>query len=416
MTECRLHLIEFGHYGHRGTYLRELATNWRSDVFGGMLRITVTQEFVRSQPDIAMAISACGPFGVELDVLTDTAGAALNRPWVEQAPSWWVLGSGPPPDSPPRVQWDLAMAAARESGAEHVAFMELDLVLPALAAHLPATSRVTGIWLRPAFHHEGADQRPQWALHEKVMLARSLSHPQLHRIFFMDTQAVESLGRPDTPFRHLPHHVHVPAPSTDDARSRLRDRLDIHVGQVAFLFFGQIARRKGFLELIAAIRLLSSRFCKKLFLIVAGKRDDIDGVTYFESIDALRSAGVGVLTRDEFIDDLEVDALFEACDVVLAPYIRYPGTSDVIVRAAARGRPVLSQDYGVIGRLVRQHRLGIAVDTRSPAAIAAAMTTLIAGDFGPSYDPASAIDFARAHEAAGMAKSFFAGLDLDQTE
>jgi glycosyltransferase involved in cell wall biosynthesis len=65
------------------------------------------------------------------------------------------------------------------------------------------------------------------------------------------------------------------------------------------------------------------------------------------------------------------------CDVVLAPYQRFVGSSGTLVWAAALQKPVLAQSYGLVGELVRRFQLGEAVDTQSPDALSGAVARLL---------------------------------------
>ena len=51
--------------------------------------------------------------------------------------------------------------------------------------------------------------------------------------------------------------------------------------------------------------------------------------------------------------------------------------SGVVIRAAAARKPLLASAFGLMGALVQNHRLGIAVDAREPAAIAEALLDLL---------------------------------------
>ena len=64
-------------------------------------------------------------------------------------------------------------------------------------------------------------------------------------------------------------------------------------------------------------------------------------------------------------------------DVVLAPYQRFVGSSGVLMWAARAGRPVLAQEFGLVGRLTRDHRLGAVADSSDPAHLAREIERMI---------------------------------------
>jgi glycosyltransferase involved in cell wall biosynthesis len=53
------------------------------------------------------------------------------------------------------------------------------------------------------------------------------------------------------------------------------------------------------------------------------------------------------------------------------------GSSGVLGWAAEARKPVIAQDYGLVGALVRDYGLGLTVDTTDPARITEAMSQLL---------------------------------------
>jgi hypothetical protein len=49
---------------------------------------------------------------------------------------------------------------------------------------------------------------------------------------------------------------------------------------------------------------------------------------------------------------------------------RFVGSSGILLWAARAGRPVLEQDFRLIGRLTRDHRLGTVADSSGPVRLA----------------------------------------------
>jgi hypothetical protein len=68
--------------------------------------------------------------------------------------------------------------------------------------------------------------------------------------------------------------------------------------------------------------------------------------------------------------------------------------------AAKHGRPVVTQDYGLLGRLVRDHRLGVAVDTENPSILADAIGRIVREGSAGLADPAGMARFV-SHRAPG---------------
>ncbi len=407
-----IHLVEFGCYGHRPSFLKELASAWARHSSGHTLCVTVSPRFVAAHPDVTRLLAAAQ--NVVLDVLTESTDAQLQQlSWPSAAPMGWILGSGPPVGTLPRAHWDIAMQRSADLGSKKVVFMELDLVLPAIAAQFSTPARIAGIWFKPGFHMEHGTGRPTYVLHEKLLLGRCLQHPNLHRILVMDPEALRRLtaGTKGDMFRPLPHIV--PSHPIRKTPAEIRAELAIPAEATSLLFFGQISRRKGFLDIVAALARLEASVRARIFLIVAGKLDDIDAATFAECRRAIDELGVKSLIRDAYVSDEEMDRLFVAADVVLAPYVDHVGTSDIVVRAALHGRPVIAQRSGIVGKLVAEHRLGLTVRSGDATEIALAVHACVTGPLDARFDGAAARAFAASHADADFAQSFFRALDID---
>jgi glycosyltransferase involved in cell wall biosynthesis len=62
---------------------------------------------------------------------------------------------------------------------------------------------------------------------------------------------------------------------------------------------------------------------------------------------------------NRFVSTAEEELSFAACDAVLLPYRGHFGSSGVLSLAAAAAKPVIASDEELIGRRVREHRLGL---------------------------------------------------------
>jgi glycosyltransferase involved in cell wall biosynthesis len=83
---------------------------------------------------------------------------------------------------------------------------------------------------------------------------------------------------------------------------------------------------------------------------------------------------------DRFLTTAELEWIVRDTDVVLAPYLRFVGSSGTLLWAAAHRKPVLAQDYGLVGALTRQYELGVTVDTQDSIAVARALALLADDD------------------------------------
>jgi hypothetical protein len=128
--------------------------------------------------------------------------------------------------------------------------------------------------------------------------------------------------------------------------------------------------------------------------------------TLAELVEQMRAAGAEVDLRDRWIDGAEYLSVLAGAKVVAAPYPRHRGMSRLIVEAAAAGTPVVADRYGLLGRLVREHRLGLVVDCERPLEFRRALDALLAD--GSSVDRDALRRFAGRYTEEGFRNALLA--------
>lgn len=319
------------------------------------------------------------------------------------------------------------LAVSREHGAaanealallhpDHLLFMYFDhaqLALPSVAAHA-AGSDVSffGILFRPTFHHEVHGVRT-WltALRKKHLLRRALKTPAFRKLLCLDPEAVSVVNGwnlADEPIAtRIPDGISTPKPHT--TREQQRIEWGCGADTTVFLFFGMVTERKGIVTLLKAARKMDRSCRKRTLIVIAGSVPDESK----ETVHALLAdvdADVRLILDDRFIPDAEMASMFAACDVVLTPYVGHVGSSNVLVRAAAAGKPVIGPDEGLVGTFIRHHRLGITVDTRDSDRLARAIESRLE-ELRESFDAHSAQEFADYNSPERFAEEVFAAID-----
>jgi len=415
MTVRRIAVVEFGHSGHHADYLRYLVRGWPSLRRNGAdLHVAVSSGFRKMHSDAFAEIAAGQSVGITVAELDPEAEALYKRTPPQNAmPMSWAKPPGPPPDSHGRVRWDIAQNVAAAVGADRLLLMELDPVLPVLAARCRSDVDVCGIWFRaPIVVKEAETADRHWALHQRALARAAFGHPELLRVFSLDPRVGEMvwLGPLNKKVTALPDPVIMPAPSTASSRSAARARFAIPPERTAALHFGQVSRRKDVASLLSAIERLTPDRRRRLSLLIAGPRVSSESPNLEIELDRLRRLGVQIVSRPGFVAEELAQALFEAADVVLVAYRRHIGMSGVLLRAAAHGRPVLSQRDGLMGHLVCRHRLGVTVDTCDRAALTGALSAMIDTDPRTTFDPTQARALAHRNDTAAFQKTLYRGL------
>jgi hypothetical protein len=117
--------------------------------------------------------------------------------------------------------------------------------------------------------------------------------------------------------------------------------------------------------------------------------------------------GLQLVVDDRRVSSEEGQAAIAGSDLVLAPYQNHVGSSAILVRAAAAGRPVLSQSYGLMGFNVNTYKLGLVADTQNPKALLVAMRRFLA-EPRAGFNPIDAQGFANKNTPAFYARILLA--------
>lgn len=150
---------------------------------------------------------------------------------------------------------------------------------------------------------------------------------------------------------------------TADPDVQLRREYGIEAGRRIFLFFGSMSARKGVGELVEAIQELPKETAQYSAFIFCGLPEPGYAQRYRELIeDLVRERPDVCLHRDErFVSSARMRALFEQADWILIPYTRPEYSSGILVHAAAAATPVIGSTEGLVGRQIREHKLGLDV-------------------------------------------------------
>ncbi len=211
--------------------------------------------------------------------------------------------------------------------------------------------RLSGIYFRPGFL-----VNPVWPLGN---LIKSIGFRRLcQRMFFKNICLLDEylFDAIENGYYHTQFHL-LPDPWHGDfslLQTEARRKLKIPGDKFVFLNYGIGDRRKGLHLVIRSM--LASLSESRFFLLCAGQiakdREIANG------LDNLKRRGLAKV-MDRFVSDYEEKLCFCASDAVLLPYINHFGSSGVLSRATAAGKMVIASDEGLLGKRVREHRLGL---------------------------------------------------------
>jgi glycosyltransferase involved in cell wall biosynthesis len=285
----------------------------------------------------------------------------------------------------------LAIKYCRRLKIDHIHFLFVDHMQLPLALRMPIPKGVSmsGILFRPSVHYKAVFGN-SCTLKEKIRDARKyilyslmLKNPKVSEIFSLDEYFI-MYAKKHFPNREKLHYL--PDPCLLSSKDR---RIFYQFGikktllpqeRKNFLLFGTLDERKGIFATLDALALLEDRVSKQIEIVFAGQlQNGIKGHFLYKVSEYLRSrkAGAVLCVEDKYLSKNELAQLLKNCDALLIPYQRHVGSSGLLFWAVGANKPLITQDFGLIGYLVNKYKLGQAVDTTQPAEIAKAIQKFV---------------------------------------
>jgi glycosyltransferase involved in cell wall biosynthesis len=312
------------------------------------------------------------------------------------------------------ARWWVMRRYLRRSGADVGFFLCLDLLSLPLALGLRAEGKpLSGILFRPSVHYAAmGDYRP--SLGERL---RDLRKDVLYRMMLRNSAVTSILSLdPFFPAHAQSHYGHgdkvqaLPDPAHPSVGPAVSATAGVPQDRFMFLLFGYLTERKGPLMVLDALRLLQPVVAKRVAVLFAGRVDPAirDAVASRREVLSREQPDLWLGIDDRRLDSGELDGLVRQSAVVLAPYQRFVGSSGVLLWAARAGRPVLAQSYGLVGRLTRDHHLGVVADSSDPAKLAVEIERMVENGPQNFIDLSSAARFVSMRTPQSFASQVFA--------
>jgi glycosyltransferase involved in cell wall biosynthesis len=146
-----------------------------------------------------------------------------------------------------------------------------------------------------------------------------------------------------------------------------------------FLLFGALAPRKGINTVLEAMKFLTSETLQSITIVFAGRLEASSRDCFIKNFQDVKSSfpSLALHLEDRYLDNDEISGLVLGADVILAPYLRHVGSSGVLYWAVSAKKPIISQDYGLLGQQIKNYDRGISVDTRNPELLSEAISNAV---------------------------------------
>jgi glycosyltransferase involved in cell wall biosynthesis len=300
----------------------------------------------------------------------------------------------------------------RERHKSRLLFMHLESAMYLLALSPLPRYQVSGLMSRPMFHYrrEGlfVKSKDSWLLFAlKYLAARAFARRTgFERIFVMDPWAQKyAASRWHTKRFQLVPDPYGPEPG--DPRP-IASSEPMAERPLTLLIAGALAPRKGIHSTVDALSRAAESTRRGVRVRLVGEPEPGQADYVSQNIRRLKDLGVEVVADLRFVDDDELDMCIAEAHIVLTPYINPRTSSGILYRAAHFGTPIISNDRGLLGRLVSMHKLGKAIDTTDPDVYARCLEEVVTTGLVMGFEPESARRLADGSSPPVFAAAFLA--------
>lgn len=149
----------------------------------------------------------------------------------------------------------------------------------------------------------------------------------------------------------------------------VRNELGITHGDKVYLHFGAMERRKGTMVIMEAISEMSPEELRDKVFIFAGVINASIASEFNQLREKALQSGARIIVKNYFLPAEDLYDLCYSSDCILAPYLLTNLSSGVIGYGALFGKPIIGPESGLIGELISNNKLGVAMDIISPTTL-----------------------------------------------
>lgn len=154
----------------------------------------------------------------------------------------------------------------------------------------------------------------------------------------------------------------------------IRNELNISDNDIVFLHYGGLSKRKGTLDILEAIKLLTDTQAKNKVFLFAGKLDKEIHTDFYKLTLDLKDIGRKIVIINRFCSNELLNDLCASSNFILCPYKDTDLSSGALSYASKYKLPVIGPKEGLIGKLIKRYNLGVMLDATTPEKLSKAIS------------------------------------------
>lgn len=267
---------------------------------------------------------------------------------------------------------------AKEQQADKIILINFAPVIPILPLIMPKSIKLRGIIYQIYLWKPKKGIRKIIDFVRYKVLSKSKS---VEKVFILnDHKSASALNKiyKTHKFEAIPD----PLPNVYGPDLDIRQKYKISEDSIVFLHFGAMSERKGTLDILNAIKLLSPK--NNYTFIFAGRvNEDIRNEFYKLYLDIKKS--YNIIFIDDFCSYSCLEALCKVSHCILIPYHITSQSSGLIGHASRHKIPVIGPADGLIGYLIDKYNLGKSLPRITPYTIAKAIQEYVPYNISNDY-------------------------------
>lgn len=278
----------------------------------------------------------------------------------------------------------------KQYGFHHVFFLSLIGVLPMGFFMLPKKVKISGI-IYKIFLYYWKQENLFTKIQDYIKYLMFAYSSKFYKIFMLnDTASICVLNRhfKTSKFSYL-NDPFIPA---FHEKRDMKAHYNLSAKQKLFFHFGSMDTRKGTLDILKALLLLTDQEKEEYCFLFAGKMENELRESFFDLYNRLKDMGVKIILADGFCSYEYIENCCQSCDCILMPYNSLGNSSGVLGHAAYYDKPVLGPNKGILCKLIKKYKLGVTVKIEAASIHSSLKLALAYKVNGGKYRDAISVD------------------------